>query len=405
MANINDLMKEAKRLYEAGEFSRVISIYDHILDINPEYAGAFNNRGLAKAKLGRYEDAIEDYDAAINLNYEYADAYNNRGNAKAKLGRYEDAITDYDEAIRLNSENAQAFYNRGNAKNNLGQHAEAIKDYDEAIQLNSENDEAWNNRGVAKADLGRYENAITDYNVAIDFNPEHAGAYNNRGNAKANLGDFEDAIKDLDQAFKLDPDNAEIVNNRAAIKAEYEARKTVEERIGSLDNTIRDITVVEAELEKDYRKARSQRDNIAVILVVIITTLSLIFLGAFDLNTTTLKGWAIATFTISTPLLIFLHLISRDTEELKILRYDYLKMKAIEARIDAYQAIMPDEQHVKLIEKQLDNWMHNSPSATLLRLKGKGGETASVHPVQDILNKCREMIHKETSKDKVISPD
>ena len=45
---------------------------------------------------------IRDYSEAIQLNPEFAPAYNNRGNAYRILGRYELAIRDFDEAIRLN---------------------------------------------------------------------------------------------------------------------------------------------------------------------------------------------------------------------------------------------------------------------------------------------------------------
>ena len=42
-------------------------------------------------------------------------AYNNRGAAKAALGRYDDALADYDEAVRLKPDYAYAYYNRGAA--------------------------------------------------------------------------------------------------------------------------------------------------------------------------------------------------------------------------------------------------------------------------------------------------
>ena len=45
----------------------------------PKYADAYNNRGVAYAKLGDYRQAISDYDRAIEINPEYAEAYYNRG--------------------------------------------------------------------------------------------------------------------------------------------------------------------------------------------------------------------------------------------------------------------------------------------------------------------------------------
>jgi len=47
--------------------------------VNPDYADAYNNRGNAYSRLGKYQQAIEDYNKAIRLKPDYADAYHNRG--------------------------------------------------------------------------------------------------------------------------------------------------------------------------------------------------------------------------------------------------------------------------------------------------------------------------------------
>ena len=51
-------------------------------------------RATAYAKTGDFEQAIADYDKAIELNPDYADAYFNRGVAHAASGNYEQAIQD-----------------------------------------------------------------------------------------------------------------------------------------------------------------------------------------------------------------------------------------------------------------------------------------------------------------------
>ncbi|MBL8146328.1 MAG: tetratricopeptide repeat protein, partial [Anaerolineae bacterium] len=42
--------------------------------------------------LQRVDEALADYDRAIDLNPEYAEAYNNRGNVYAALRRYDEAL-------------------------------------------------------------------------------------------------------------------------------------------------------------------------------------------------------------------------------------------------------------------------------------------------------------------------
>ena len=218
-------------LLQNGGSENSISAYDDAIRLKPDYALAYNNRGNAKAALGRHVEAIADFDEAIRLKLGFALAYYNRGNPKAALGRHVEAIADFDEAIRLKPGFADAYYNRGNAKKTLGRQVEAIVDYDETIRLKPD-DAAYNNRGTTKAVLGRHVEAIADFDEAIRLKPDNALAYNNRGKAKAVLGRHVEAIADYDEAIRLKPDLADAYNNRGTTKAALghkdEARKDFE---------------------------------------------------------------------------------------------------------------------------------------------------------------------------------
>jgi tetratricopeptide (TPR) repeat protein len=53
--------------------------------LNPKFAGAYNNRGLAYAVEGDYQRAIADYDQAIALDPANGAARRNRARAQAAL--------------------------------------------------------------------------------------------------------------------------------------------------------------------------------------------------------------------------------------------------------------------------------------------------------------------------------
>ena len=189
--------------YALGEHEKAIINYTRAIDLNPQYAEAYNNRGVANAALGKYEEAIKDYTKAIKLDSQDAEAYNNRGFANVALKKYTEAITDFNKAIEFDSQDAKFYSNRGLLNSVLKNYEEAIKDYTEAIELDPQYVEAYNNRGIANRALGKFEEAIEDYDKAIELDPQFSTAYLNRGNANRDLENYEETIKDYIKAKKL----------------------------------------------------------------------------------------------------------------------------------------------------------------------------------------------------------
>lgn len=185
-------------------YQDAIVTYDEAIRLQPDFANAYVNRGLAKEKLGQHDSAIMDYSSAIEIEPTLAGAYNNRGSAKRRLEQYFLALEDLNTAIQLDPHYVKAYVNRGNVKNSLGHPNAAIEDFDIALQLNPDSAEAYNNRGIAKASLMQLLEAIEDFDTAIQHNPELANAYYSRGIAKFIIGkQIREAEADLQTALKL----------------------------------------------------------------------------------------------------------------------------------------------------------------------------------------------------------
>ena len=161
-------------------------------------------RAYKNDDLGKHEEAIEDLNKAIELKPDYALAYNNRGIAYNNLGQYDRAIEDYDKAIELDPDYTYAYNNRGIAYNNLGQYDRAIEDYDKAIELNPDYAHAYYNRGYSYDDLKQYDRAIEDYDKAIELDPNDADYYTNRARAYRKLGNTSLAEADEARAAELE---------------------------------------------------------------------------------------------------------------------------------------------------------------------------------------------------------
>ena len=95
---------------------------------------AYKN-GLDASSQGLITEAISHYDKAIQLDPDTAVYYRNRGVAYNKLGQYENAITEYTMAIQLDPDYALAYYNRGVALQILVKHDLANEDFNKACAL------------------------------------------------------------------------------------------------------------------------------------------------------------------------------------------------------------------------------------------------------------------------------
>jgi len=94
------------------------------------------NSGLAKSEAGDIQGAIADYTAAIRLNPNYAKAYNKRGIIHARnLQDYPAAKADFDRAIAINPNYGDAYYNRARVREFLEDKPGANADYQKAAEL------------------------------------------------------------------------------------------------------------------------------------------------------------------------------------------------------------------------------------------------------------------------------
>ena len=228
---------------DQGDFDSAISDYNIVIQLNPNYAEAYSNRGAAYYKKGDFDSAISDYNAAIQLNPNYAEAYYNRGAAYYKKGDFDSAISDYNAAIQLNPNYAEAHYNRGAAYASKGDFDSVISDCNAAIQLNPNYAEAYSNRGAAYASKGDFDSVISDCNAAIQLNPNYAEAYSNRSAAYASKGDFDSVISDCNTAIQLNPNYAEAYYNRGEAWLHLQEWDRARSDMRTVQNMGADITI------------------------------------------------------------------------------------------------------------------------------------------------------------------
>jgi tetratricopeptide (TPR) repeat protein len=128
-------LQSGNDFFDQGNFDQAISEYTKAIDINPNYAKAYDNRGVAYAKEGSLSRAIADFTMAIANNFNDAEAYNKRGHAYDNQGNLTQAVFDYSQAIRINPLYAKAYNNRSLAYYNLKEYDKAWRDVHKIEEL------------------------------------------------------------------------------------------------------------------------------------------------------------------------------------------------------------------------------------------------------------------------------
>ena len=178
--------KRGKVLFGKGDFEEAIKSYHRAIELEPNWAEAYVQRGYARRMNHDLDKALEDYDKATELdprttakNRVVAQAYTNRGQILSMQLKLEDAINDFNKAIRFFEEDERAFYERAQARLLLEDLAAAISDYDVYIVRQTHDDftrsRAYGERGIAKLLLGREEDAQKDVKQGLEL----AGASGN----------------------------------------------------------------------------------------------------------------------------------------------------------------------------------------------------------------------------------
>ena len=166
-----------------GQINNAIERYTHAINLNPNNAASYNNRGGAYRDQGNIDRAIVDFTKAIDLNPKDARTYSNRGGAYSIKGDIDRAIADFTIAINLNSNVAITYYYRGSAYQLKKNFALAIKDLDMAINLKPDFAKVYCDRGMVWLQLRDWKKARTDLatarNMGIDIFVSFRNEYKN----------------------------------------------------------------------------------------------------------------------------------------------------------------------------------------------------------------------------------
>ncbi|MBR9861275.1 tetratricopeptide repeat protein [bacterium] len=138
--------------YDNGEFSKVVDL------LKDEQHPLLNLKAYSYQKLGKFEEAMSVWNILVQREPENGYYFNERGVCKFNL-RFKHAIEDFDKAIELEPVNAYFYSCRAYVKDKTGDTEGAVDDYGRAHDLDPEDAIVLNNLGLAEQKLGHTQSA------------------------------------------------------------------------------------------------------------------------------------------------------------------------------------------------------------------------------------------------------
>lgn len=288
-----ELLTYGNRLLQSGDAEQAAVKFTAVIEILPELAIGYINRGFAYASARRHAEALADAKKGITLAEKGPDAdsygamaYQLRGHVHQDQGNWKLAIDSYSKSIELQPSNAKFRNGRGISYLMSGQNELALKDFDKAIELDPTLTQPYVNRAVIRRRLKKFDAAVSDIDTVLKLKPSDSMAYVNRANIFLDLKRFDDAIADYTKAISLQPksdyfynrgrayldqrnyeasiqDNTEAINREPNNHKAFYNRAIAYQRLGK-------VALAVADMRKSLQlndKSAARRYNLAYLLL------------------------------------------------------------------------------------------------------------------------------------------
>lgn len=196
-----------------------------ILEIDPNFVGAYRIMGDIHFQLSQYNEACQAYTNFIIRNASDIEVWNNLGNSHFKLGQLEQARQCYERVIEIDSSYGLAYRNLAICLGRMGRFEESADILKGCLRLIPDDIDLIVMAAEICINLKRFEEAITYLEKAISINPNSPQLLTLLGDCYARGGYLESARMGYHQALKIDPDFKSAAEKLAQIDEIAAAKK------------------------------------------------------------------------------------------------------------------------------------------------------------------------------------
>jgi tetratricopeptide (TPR) repeat protein len=235
--SVEQLLKSALETYNQGKFTDSKSLYQQVIEREPNHAYAHFCLGCLASQEKNVEQAITYYQNAIKIKPDYVEVHHNLGNLYKDKGEFDLAINCYQKAleiipnnaytyksladiyekqknidlaiityekiINLNPDDAQSYCSLSNLYKEQKKDDLAINALKNLVRLDSRNTSAYFQLAYLCQLQNKLQEAETYYLETIKLNPNNAGSYNNLGNVYKQSGKFDLALSSFNKSIEI----------------------------------------------------------------------------------------------------------------------------------------------------------------------------------------------------------
>ncbi|MBD2694345.1 tetratricopeptide repeat protein [Anabaena catenula] len=91
----------SQKLIDAGEITSAEKILTELINIQADFAEAWNRRAFLYYSIGNYQKSLDDCQMVVELNPVHFGALHGMGLCYAALGKYSEAIEAFQQALKI----------------------------------------------------------------------------------------------------------------------------------------------------------------------------------------------------------------------------------------------------------------------------------------------------------------
>ena len=217
---------EAERRRERGDEEGALRALREAIELAPDNAVAWMERGRLRARREEYDLAIADFGQAIELLPSAPLPLALRGEAYLESGRSSQAVPDLQRATELEPGLWRAHMSLGLALGNLTRYEESLEPYAQALRRAPTRAAVAvirQNRAYALQQLRRWDESLRDYDHVAEAEPDLWVGHHGRAQALLGLGRLTEARQAAERALQVQ-DHPEVRKKVEPLLAEIRAR-------------------------------------------------------------------------------------------------------------------------------------------------------------------------------------